>query len=378
MSGVVGLGVTLGLAAGGVLVWTRRLGALDRAAGPADARPLPFPRVSVIVPARNEAHNLPALLASLAALDPAAAQIIVVDDHSSDGTGELARVAGATVVTPDELPPGWIGKPWACARGAAAAEGELLLFTDADTVHAPDSLGRAVARLEAAGADLLSLTPTHVSTSFWEKLQGVFQLLLLVATRAGGAAAQRTSGERDFAIGQYLLFRRDAYQRLGGHTFVHARVAEDLLFARGVRDAGGRYALLHAPGTMRVRMYPEGFRAFLRGWRRNFREGLRSAGALAVLEIALVFAWLLGLPLALAGALAGGDGVHVAVLAPLVVLTVAEVARRQRVVGALPWWGSLGYPLMLLAFVWCTLLGAWDRARNAPVVWRGRRIPQPR
>jgi cellulose synthase/poly-beta-1,6-N-acetylglucosamine synthase-like glycosyltransferase len=374
---VIGLVVTLAIAAGGVIFWSRRLGALDRAAAPQDPVPSPLPRVSLIVPARNEAHNLPALLASIARLEPAPAQVVVVDDHSTDGTGDLARAAGATVVTPEELPPGWIGKPWACAAGAAAATGEYLLFTDADTTHAPDSLGRAIARMQATGADLLSVTPTHESVSLWERIQGVFQLLLLVATRAGAPTGD-TRNERDFAIGQYLLFRRDAYERLGGHTFVRARVAEDLLFARGIRAAGGRYALLHAPGTMSVRMYPEGFRAFLRGWRRNFREGLKSAGAAGIVEIVFIFGWLLGLPLALVGALAAGQGTYAAIYGAATALTVVEVARRQRVVGPLPAWGALGYPFMLGAFIWCTVLGAYDRLTNQPVLWRGRRIPQPR
>jgi hypothetical protein len=237
-------------------------------------------------------------------------------------------------------------------------------------VHAPDSLGRAVARLEATRADLLSVMPTHRAVSIWERLQGVFQLLLLVATRAGD---DRSAGERQFAIGQYLLFRRATYERLGGHHLVRQRVAEDLLFARAARDAGG-YALLYAPGTLWVRMYPEGLRAFLRGWRRNFREGLRFAGAGGVLEIVCIVGWLLGLPVALAGALSDGAKLSATVYGVATLATVFDIARRQRVVGDLPAWGALGYPLMILAFVWCTVAAIYDELTNQPVLWRGRRI----
>src|SRR5688572_14332863 len=186
---VVAASLPVVVCAAGFLAWSLRLRRAF-APGPAAAPAAPSSgdrtRVSIVVPARNEAHNLPALLASLRALAPAAHEIILVDDHSTDGTGDLARAAGATVVTPPPLPPGWLGKLWACHAGAQAATGDLLLFSDADTVHAPWSLARAVARLEATGADLLSVIPTHAVVALWEKLQGVFQLLLLVACRAGG------------------------------------------------------------------------------------------------------------------------------------------------------------------------------------------------
>jgi 4,4'-diaponeurosporenoate glycosyltransferase len=355
----------------GFLAWSLRLG---RAFA---SRPLPAPasgdpgRVSIVVPARNEAHNLPALLESLRALVPAAHEIIIVDDHSTDGTGELARAAGATVVTPPPLPPGWLGKPWACHAGAQAASGDLLLFSDADTVHAPWSLARAVARLDATGADLLSVIPTHAVVALWEKLQGVFQLLLLVACRAGG---ERARGERRFSIGQYLLFRRSAYQAVGGHPAVKDRVAEDLAFARMVEHAGLRFDLLYAPGLMTVRMYPEGLGGFWRGWRRNFREGIASAGVGGGLEMIAVVGWLLGLPLfAIQALVAGAPLVALAWLGAMVV-TAGEIARRQRGLGELPAWGALLFPLPVLLFVAVSIAAVIDRARRAPVRWRGRSV----
>ena len=113
---------TIVVGAVGVGLWTWRLGQVTRLAAPVDggARAR-WPRISIVVPARDEAHNLPRLLASLAALTPAPAEVIVVDDHSTDGTGDLARAAGATVVVPPPLPPGWLGKAWACHAGAQVA-----------------------------------------------------------------------------------------------------------------------------------------------------------------------------------------------------------------------------------------------------------------
>ncbi len=354
----------------GALVWTWRLRVLARQRVDTDSSASPPPTVSIIVPARNEAHNLPALLASLAQLSPPAHELIVVDDHSTDGTGAIARGAGAIVVTPQPLPPGWLGKPWACHAGARAATGELLLFTDADTVHAPDSLGRAVAKLQRSGAELLSVVPTHAVVQVWERLQGIFQLLLLIACRAG---SETRHGERRFSIGQYLLFTRAGYDRVGGHVAVRARVAEDLAFARLVADHG-RFALLLAPGLMTVRMYPEGFGGFVRGWRRNFREGMASAGLAGVLEIGLVIGWLLGIPLFVAeAAIVGANGWLLFWIAAYA-LTAVEVARQQRILGRFGAWSAGLYPVFVVVFAMISGLALFDRLRRAPVTWKSRTI----
>jgi GT2 family glycosyltransferase len=368
----------------GALLWRWRLGALasqadvrseGEAAGP--GRVLP---VSIIVPARNEAHNLPGLLASLRALDPAPQEIIVVDDHSTDETGAIARAAGVRVISPPPLPAGWNGKPWACHAGAAEARGEYLLFTDADTVHASDSLGRAMARLERTGAALLSVVPTHIVRAAWERWQGVFQLLLLVATRAGATEEQAEPGtpgagrphERRFSIGQYLLFRRDGYERIGGHEPVKQRIAEDLAFARLIRGAGLGLALVFAPGMLCVRMYPEGLGAFVRGWRRNFREGLTAAGLGGVLEMVVIIGWLLGVPLAAISAARSGNAPLLACWAAVYLITAFDVARRQRGLGAFPAWSGLAYPVFTGVFALVTALALIDRVRGVPVMWRGR------
>ncbi|MCE9574729.1 MAG: glycosyltransferase [Deltaproteobacteria bacterium] len=358
----------------GAAIWTWRLGPLARrTATPLDRGARPWPRVSIIVPARNEEDNLPALLASLKALDPAPHEIIIVDDHSTDATGAIARAAGVRVTTPEPLPPGWMGKPWACKHGASVATGDLLLFTDADTVHAPGSLARAVATLEAEQADLVSAVPSHLAVRPWERAQGAYQLMLLVACRAGADTSGDT-GARRFAIGQYLMFRREAYDRIGGHDGARDRVAEDLELARMITARGGRYALAVAPDLVAVRMYPEGPRSFVRGWRRSFRDGMESAGKGGVAEMIAVVGWLCGVPLAALGsAIVGPLWLTLAWLG-VALATGAEVARRQRLVGRLPWWGAFAYPVAAAAFVFISVAAAIDHARRKPIHWRGRAI----
>ena len=361
--------VVVAVAVLGVLVWVVRLRvAMRRQPQVAGDN---APDISIIVPARNEAHNLPALLESLARMHPPPREVIVVDDHSTDGTGDIARGAGARVVVPPPLPENWNGKPWACWHGAAAATGSHLLFTDADTTHGADSLARASAELVRRRADLLSVIPTHTVVKMWERFQGVFHLLLLVAT---GAGAKTTRGERRFTIGQYILMSREAYDEIGGHGAVAGRVAEDLGLGRAVADTGRIVTTLFSPGLMRVRMYPEGLSSFLGGWRRSFYEGLTSAGVVASLEIAAVMGWLVGGPLFAVTAAFGGDLTGVLVGLVIYASATVAIARWQRGCGDFRAWTAPAYPLFTLVFTLISLGALFDRLRRAKVMWKGREV----
>jgi len=325
--------------------------------------------VSIVVPARDEAGNLPSLLNTVAALDPGPAEVIVVDDHSSDDTAAIATSFGVRVVVPEQLPAGWVGKPWACAAGAAAASSSLLLFTDADTVHSPDLLSRATQALEDREADLVSVLPSHLVVATWERFQGIFQLLLLVAARAGSARAR---GERCFCIGQFLLVRRAAYERVGGHAAVRNRVAEDLGMAHLIERHGLRFALLHAAGALRVRMYPRGLQSFVSGWRRNFREGMRAAGVSGILETVLVLGWLLDVPRWLLQACWSQNHLSMGLAIFASALTCFTIARWQRQVGAFRARDAVAYPVFTLLFVLISGLALADHILRKPVTWRGR------
>lgn len=367
----LGLLVSGGIFVAGMLVWAVRMRVAFGTRDGGVAELGDTVDVSIIVPARNEAHNLPALLGSLQRLHPAPKEIIVVDDHSTDETAAIARDAGARVLVPPPLPRDWNGKPWACRAGAAIATGRYLLFTDADTVHGKDSLARALSTAQRHRADLVSVIPTHIIRATWERLQAVFHLMLLIATRSG---AENARGERRFAIGQYLLFTREAYDGIQGHDRVRNRVAEDLALAREVADNGGRVATAHAPGLVSVRMYPEGLAGFLRGWRRNFKEGLASAGVAATVELTAVIGWLLGAPLLVATSAVAGSGVGMLVGGGLFALGAFSVAKRQREIGDFPTWSALFYPVFVVLFASISALALFDRLRGARVTWKGREV----
>ena len=218
----------------------------------------PWPRVAIVVPARDEAHRLAPLLASLRALDYPDYEILVVDDDSSDGTAALAEAAGARVRRGAPLPAGWAGKAFACHQGVGATVGEWILFTDADTVHAPASLRAAVAHARQGGLDVLSLLPGHRCDTFFERLIIPLAFSVVFAgTPSRGAPAHegRLPGGVIPINGQYILCRRDLYLRTGGYARVGASVIEDALLMGVLGRERHRSRLCRAEGLVQVRLY---------------------------------------------------------------------------------------------------------------------------
>lgn len=226
------------------------------------------PQVSVIVPARNEEASLAACLESLVAQTGVSFEIIVVNDHSTDRTREIAAsFSTVRVIDAGPLPPRWTGKNNAVATGARAASGEWFLFTDADTVHLPGSLARALAEARQNAVDLLSYSPEQIAISFWEMatLPVVFAELArqyppsLISDPNSPAAA---------ANGQYILVKREAYEAIGGHAAVAADILEDVALARAIKSSGRKIRFRYAADAVRTRMY-QNFRQLREGWTKN-------------------------------------------------------------------------------------------------------------
>jgi len=257
---------------------TPRLDDIDAAATVA----APTPRVSIVLPARNEAVHIAACIRSIRASTWPDLELVVVDDHSTDGTGALAREAAAgdprvKIVDAPDLPAGWFGKQWACQSGAAHATGSLLLFTDADTRHAPDLVGRMVRMRERRGAELLSVAGHQEMGTVWERAvqPSVFTLIL---TRYGGAdAIERATNPRDVvANGQCFMMSRRVYDAIGGHEAVRGYVAEDVMMAQAIQARGDRVSLALGIGQLSTRMY-DGLGSLMKGWGKNMYAGGRHA-----------------------------------------------------------------------------------------------------
>jgi chlorobactene glucosyltransferase len=263
----------------------------------ARAPELPLPKVSILVPARNEERSIERCVRSLATQRFVDAEVIVVDDRSTDATRDiLERLAfefsHVRVVRGEELPEGWVGKPWALHQGVLAARGEWFLFTDADSVHEPAGVASALAFTLAARADALSIVTRQELGTFWERATLPFILGLIFY--ASGTLAQLNDPlqtERVLANGQYILVARVAHEALGGHAALRGEIVEDVEFARRLK-ADGHFRLLLGGGTRlaSVRMYhslPE----IWRGFTKNVFMGAK--GNVAVLFGAAAFMFLL-------------------------------------------------------------------------------------
>ena len=240
------------------------------------------PLISIVIPARNEATNIESCLRSILGTTYDPIEVIVVDDRSSDGTAaiveEVARSSESRgrlrLVRGAELPGGWFGKPWAIVQGCRVASGTRLLFTDADTRHAPDLVPRCVAALDQEKVDLVSVLSRQEMVTFWERLVQP-HVFLALASRVGGLERiNRTRVEWDgIANGQFILTPRAAYETVGTHEAVKDRVAEDLALAQAYVRHGLDIFLVHAPEFMTTRMY-RNLGEIVEGWSKNLALGV--------------------------------------------------------------------------------------------------------
>ena len=235
--------------------------------------PARTPSVSLLVPARNEVANIADCVRGLLAQDYPDFEVIVLDDESTDGTGEILEHIEAEddrlrVIRGQPLPAGWLGKNWACQQLSQAATGDYLLFTDADTRHSPLMLRDSIAAALATHADLLSGMP-HQEVKTWSEQLLVPILAWSFMAFIPLALAQRVRAAfLAISIGQYLLFRRSAYDKINGHAAVRDKVVEDFELARNIKKAGLQWRFVDATARIHCRMY-HNFREVFDGLSKN-------------------------------------------------------------------------------------------------------------
>jgi len=245
-----------------------------------------IPDVSVIIPARNEESAIRDCLQSLTSQTGVTFEIIVVDDSSTDRTREIAKsFSGVRVISPESLPEAKTGKKFtgknnAVIAGASQARANWLLFTDADTVHVPRSLGRALAEAETNFAHLLSYSPQQVVVTFAERAVMPVIFAELAEQYPPHKVRDQNSGIVA-ANGQYILVRRSAYESVGGHAAVATEILEDVALARLFRDAGYSIYFRYAADAVRARMY-RNWQQLCEGWTKNLALLFPQPGRLAL------------------------------------------------------------------------------------------------
>lgn len=219
-----------------------------------------YPRISVLIPARNEENKIGPCLKSLLGQDYPDFQVIVVNDNSTDRTQEIlgtfsGKDVRLKVIQGQPLPEGWLGKHWACHQLYQESDGELLVFTDADTVHTHDTLRCSSAAIDAESLGMLSIIPHHILGSWAEKLTmpifslGVLSISPLLKCLRGDKPALHSSS------GKLLVFRRSAYEACGGFEAIRQNVVDDLELPQRVMASGFGYRVFDGTDTVSCRMY---------------------------------------------------------------------------------------------------------------------------
>jgi chlorobactene glucosyltransferase len=337
-----------------------------------------LPSLSIIVPARNEEQNIARCVNSLLSTRYPDFEVIVIDDRSTDATLRIVDAIAEgdprlKVVAGEQLPDGWVGKPWALAQGARIARGAWLLFTDADTEHDPLA---ATSTLQCAlenGYGVVSLLTDQQTIGVAERLL-LPTILFVIMLGVGGTDDVNDPRKPDVAIfnGQYILVSRVAYDAIGGHEAVRAEIAEDLELARRFkRDGRFRICLAGAGGLVRTRMYVS-FAQIWRGFVKNFAIGARGRpfGAIAGTALLACVSPISPIVALVAVLQRQWPAVAVLVLSGAAIIAVAEFGMRRARFRpgsglALP----LGLVVTLAIFatsLYCTSVGRG-------VEWRGRR-----
>lgn len=340
-----------GWVAGVLLLWRLPL-------VPAAGRPA---RASVVVPARNEAASLPRLLASLRGSE---ADVVVVDDESTDATAAVAVAGGARVVASGGPPDGWTGKAWACEVGVGSTNRDVVAVVDADTWFEADGFARVVAAHGALAPDgLLSVQPFHVTGRAHEQLSAAANVVSVMAT---GMAAVVPVRSRPVAFGPCLVTTRAALEAVGGFASVRGAVVEDVALARRFGAAGRPVRCLAGGDAVRFRMYPDGARQLAEGWTKNLAAGATRAPVVPALGAVV---WVTGaLSVAVGAVVAPGPAVAVAWAA-----YAGHLAWALRRLGSFRWWAWALFPVPVGAFVVLVAASVVARARGT-ASWRGRAV----
>jgi chlorobactene glucosyltransferase len=357
--------------------------------------PTNAPLISVCVPARNEERNIRACVESILAQDYPNFEVIVLDDRSTDAThtilhnllmesdGSLSHLKkqapSLQIISGEDLPKGWAGKPHALFQASAAARGAWLCFVDADTFLFPTTLSSCYAKAIETNADMFTIMTFQILGSFWEK--AVMPIVMTALSVGFSPRKVNDPNSKDaIANGQFILIKRSVYDAIGGHESVKDQIVEDKAISEQVKWNGYRLIVADGHSLARTRMYtslPE----MWEGWTKNIYLGLSDRPSLTLLGafgafLALVAALILPLwpVLGIIWYWQGGGWLALIVIAKSLLLWVIVIYARARVaigMGISPWY-ALTLPLGAAVFAAMMFTSTWKVLSGKGVSWKGR------
>lgn len=261
-------------------------------------KPAGTPLVSVLIPARNEERNLPECLATFQTQTYSRFEVLILDDHSSDGTQKIAKTFARSddrmkVIRGKELPAGWTGKNWACAQLSRWAKGKILLFMDADVRPGPAAIENLVAVFERFKAAGVSAFPRQRFSNRAAQIVVPLMDVILYGALPLRAVRIRRFSSLLAANGQWLAFTKETYDSIGTHAAVRSEIVEDMALARRVKHEGLRFVVTSGVGAVECSMY-DTWEEIVRGFSKNFFAGfgfrpVAFVGVLAVLFVLMLF-----------------------------------------------------------------------------------------
>jgi 4,4'-diaponeurosporenoate glycosyltransferase len=330
-----------------------------------------YPSMSVIIPSRNEENTLPNLLRSIQGQLSSKDEVIVVDDHSEDGTKVVAERSGVKVLESLPTPEGWIGKTWACFQGARIASGEVLVFLDADTALENNGLSKIVETYVRKDG-VLSIQPYHKMRNLYEQLSAFFNIVMMAAMGSFTILGNRIKPIGLF--GPVVTVKKQYYLDSGGHEKVKGEILEDVAFGSELQKKGVEIHCLGGKKTVSFRMYPNGIQDLVNGWSKGFAVG---AFKTSIPVLVMIVAWIsgsIGTTRSLIEAIAATNNVQIAIWGIMYLLFSAQIYWMLLRIGNFKFYTALFYPIPLTFFV---LIFTYSFIRiflRRSVVWKGREI----
>ena len=343
--------------------------------------PIKFPKVSILIPARNEERAIADCVESLLGQDYPIFEILVLDDQSTDSTRNILTSLrqdhpNLTILDGESSTEHQLGKNWACTQLARKAQGDLLLFTDADTIHKPQALTQAVIAMVGEQADLATGYPKQILGSWGERLLVPFFSWAVFSFFPLGIAYRLASAMLTSAVGQMMLFKREAYLAIGGHSAVNSSIVDDLALAKKIHNHQYRWRVIFIADMITCRMY-QNSRDALNGFSKN----LFAAFEFRLAPYLFTFTWL-----------------AIMFIEPLIILILkivgkAPFAQISSIITCLglslllwlipylylrvPAWLALLYPATIIANEIAAIRSLW-KSFTGDLAWKGRRVQRPR